>query len=54
MGKKITKKFCQLQLSKKIKINNKELKGRDRKQILAISFSQVKNMHPECNKYFPA
>jgi len=57
-----TKKFCKKALSDKIRINMREFKeGRlmaskhkvkSRKQVLAISYSQIKKMYPRCLKHF--
>ena len=52
---KSLKKFCQEKLSEKIRINMREFKkGRfqSRNQAIAISYSQVAKMYPECAKVF--
>lgn len=45
---KITKKFCQNEVSKKIKINSKEYSD---KQGKAISYSEVKKKYPRCKRF---
>jgi len=55
-GSKYSKDKCQELLSDKISINMgefKEGKWKNRKQALAVSYSQVNNKYPKCEKFFP-
>jgi hypothetical protein len=48
---KSSKKLCRKRLSKKISVNMKEYKSgrwKNRKQALAVSYSQIRKKYPEC------
>ena len=48
---KSSKKVCRKRLSKKISVNMKEYKSgrwKNRKQALAVSYSQIRKKYPEC------
>ena len=48
---KTSKKVCRKRLSKKISVNMKEYKSgrwKNRKQALAVSYSQIRKKYPEC------